>query len=128
MPTARRPAVFGRRFARALWRLIRIYWTLPDAKRSALLLAGAIEHLSPYEQQRVALARVPLNEPEWVSLDMATSELDEAMEKRVYELLVEKLPCSALISVVHREALEAYRTRRWRVAPHPHAPATLEAA
>ena len=101
MPTARRPAVFGRRFARALWRLTRVYWTLPDAKRSALLLAGAIR-------------------------DLAASE--EAMEKRVYELLAEGLPRSTVISVVHGEAPQAYRPRRWRVAPHPHTPATLEAA
>ena len=41
MPT-RKPAVFGRRFVRALWRLIRIYWSSPDAKWGGLLLAGAI--------------------------------------------------------------------------------------
>ena len=86
------------------------------------------QHLSPYEQQLVALARVLLNEPQWVFLDKATSELDEAMEKRVYELLTERLPQSTVISVVHRVALEAYHERRWRLAPHPHAPATLEAA
>src|SRR3970040_1012929 len=34
--------VFGRRFLRHLWRLIRVYWTSPDARWGALLLAGAI--------------------------------------------------------------------------------------
>jgi putative ATP-binding cassette transporter len=86
------------------------------------------QHLTPYEQQLVAIARVLLNEPEWLFLDMATSELDEAMEKRVYELLAERLPRSTVISVVRRSVLEAYHTRRWRLAPHPGAPATLEAA
>src|ERR1051326_1532244 len=37
-----RQAVFGRRFIRHLWELIRIYWASPDARWGALLLAGAI--------------------------------------------------------------------------------------
>jgi putative ATP-binding cassette transporter len=86
------------------------------------------QQLSPYEQQLVALARVLLNEPAWVFLDKATSELDEAMEKRVYELLAERLPKTTLVTVVHRAAVESYHERRWRLAPHAGAPATLEAA
>jgi putative ATP-binding cassette transporter len=42
MATARKPALRGRQLARALWRLIRIYWTSPDARRGGLLLAGAL--------------------------------------------------------------------------------------
>jgi putative ATP-binding cassette transporter len=38
---ARQP-LFGRRFLLHLWRLIRAYWTSPDAPRGLLLLAGAI--------------------------------------------------------------------------------------
>jgi putative ATP-binding cassette transporter len=34
--------MFGRRFARDLWRLVRIYWTTPDARTGGLLLALAI--------------------------------------------------------------------------------------
>jgi putative ATP-binding cassette transporter len=86
------------------------------------------QQLSPYVQQLVALARVLLNEPEWVFLDMATSELDEAMERRVYQLLAERLPRSTVISVARRTSLEAYHTRRWRLTAHDGAPATLEAA
>src|SRR5262249_50838377 len=37
-----RQAVFGRRFLRHLWRLLRIYWTSEEARWGALLLAGAI--------------------------------------------------------------------------------------
>src|SRR5262249_38112906 len=37
-----RHAVFGRRFIRHLWQLIRIYWTSPDARWGTLLLLGAI--------------------------------------------------------------------------------------
>jgi len=86
------------------------------------------QHLSPYEQQLVALARVLLNEPGWVFLDMATSELDEAMEKRVYELLAERLPRSTVISIAQRAAVEAYHARRWTVATHENEPASLQAA
>jgi putative ATP-binding cassette transporter len=42
MRDPRKPAVSGYRFARALWRLLRIYWTSPDAKNGGLLLALAI--------------------------------------------------------------------------------------
>ena len=114
----------------------------PDERIAAVMQLLSLEHLlarldntepweqqlSPYEQQLVALARVFLNEPRWVFLDKATSELDEAMEKRVYELLAERLPKSAVVSVVHRVALEAYLARHWRMRPRPGAPATLEAA
>ncbi|MGH7287609.1 MAG: ABC transporter ATP-binding protein/permease, partial [Myxococcota bacterium] len=86
------------------------------------------QHLSPYEQQLVALARVLLNEPQWVFLDMATSELDEEMEQRVYALLAERLPHSTLISVAQRAAVEACHARRWTVTPSEHGPAVLRAA
>src|SRR5262245_29478536 len=42
MPSVRKPALRGRRLGAALWRLVRVYWTSPDAKWGALLLVGAI--------------------------------------------------------------------------------------
>jgi len=39
---ALKPTLEGRAFARALWRLVRIYWTSSDAKWGALLLATAV--------------------------------------------------------------------------------------
>jgi putative ATP-binding cassette transporter len=42
MATARKPTLRGRRLAHALWQLVRIYWTSPDAKWGALLLACAV--------------------------------------------------------------------------------------
>jgi len=42
MPDARPAAAFDRRFARNLWRLIRIYWASPEARRGGLLLLLAI--------------------------------------------------------------------------------------
>ncbi len=86
------------------------------------------QQLSGSEQQRLALVRVLLNEPDWVFLDKATSELDEGMEKRVYELLAERLPRSTVISVAHRPSLTPYHTRFWKLSPHDHGPASLQAA
>ncbi len=42
MATARKPTLRGRRLVRALWQIVRIYWTSPDAKWGALLLGGAV--------------------------------------------------------------------------------------
>src|SRR5262245_27028747 len=38
----KKPAVVGRHLVRALWRLLRIYWTSADVKRGGLFLAGAV--------------------------------------------------------------------------------------
>lgn len=42
MPRARHQPIFGRRFARNLWRLTRIYWTSPAARKAGVLLALAV--------------------------------------------------------------------------------------
>src|SRR4029450_6814145 len=42
MPKAPKPALTGGRLFKALWRLLRIYWSSPDAKWGALLLALAV--------------------------------------------------------------------------------------
>ena len=42
MAKGRRPRLAGQRLARALWRLLRIYWASPDARWGVLLLLGAV--------------------------------------------------------------------------------------
>src|SRR5262245_26531522 len=42
MPSARKPTLQGRQLFAALWRLVRVYWTSPDAKWGGLLLGGAV--------------------------------------------------------------------------------------
>jgi putative ATP-binding cassette transporter len=42
MATARKPTLRGRRLARSLWQITRIYWISPDAKWGGLLLAAAV--------------------------------------------------------------------------------------
>jgi putative ATP-binding cassette transporter len=73
--------------------------------------------LSPHEQQRVALARVLLHEPEWLFLDKSTSALDEAMEQHVYELLASRLPGTTIVSIADRPGVDRYHARRWTFAP-----------
>jgi len=83
--------------------------------------------LSGGEQQRIALARVLLHEPDWIFLDEATSGLDEKMEERAYDLLAERLPKAAVVSVAHRQSLIEHHQHRWTLVPRDGA-MTLEAA
>lgn len=65
--------------------------------------------LSLGEQQRLAFARILLNEPSYVILDEATSALDITNERLLYELLqTRKL---SYISVGHRPNLVNYHRR-----------------
>jgi putative ATP-binding cassette transporter len=86
------------------------------------------QQLSPHEQQRLAIARVLLEAPDWVFLDKATSALDEDMERRVYELLAARLPHATIVTVAHRPEVAAYHTRRWTIAPGEQGVSSLEAA
>jgi putative ATP-binding cassette transporter len=84
--------------------------------------------LTPHEQQRLALARVLVHEPDWIFLDKATSALDEAMEKRVYELLAQRLPRATLVTIAHRPDVARYHTRSWTLAPDEGGTIALHAA
>jgi len=74
------------------------------------------QQLSPHEQQRLALARVLLHEPDWMFLDKVTSTLDEETERHVYDLLAKRLPRATVVSVIHKP-VEGYHERRWTLAP-----------
>ena len=73
--------------------------------------------LSPHEQQRVALVRALLQNPDWLFLDKATSALDEDMERRVYALLDVRLPRTTVVSIAHRPDVERYHSQRWTLSP-----------
>lgn len=64
--------------------------------------------LSLGEQQRIAFARVLLQKPHWLFLDEATSALDEKSELAMYEMMLEQLPSTAIVSVGHRHTLIKY--------------------
>jgi putative ATP-binding cassette transporter len=94
---------------------------LQDALRKVNLghLAGKLGEtadwsriLSIGEQQRVAFARVLVNQPKVVFLDEATSATDEGLEHALYTLLRAQLPNSVLVSVGHRSTLEAFHSHR----------------
>ena len=67
--------------------------------------------LSGGEQQRLAFARVLLQQPSLVILDEATSALDAANEARMMELFTHHLYAATVISVAHRPSLAAYHNR-----------------
>jgi putative ATP-binding cassette transporter len=64
--------------------------------------------LSLGEQQRIAIARAILVKPDFLFLDEATSNLDEAAEHYLYQLLRAQCPNTCLVSVAHRSTLKAW--------------------
>jgi putative ATP-binding cassette transporter len=84
--------------------------------------------LSLGEQQRVALARVFVNQPRYAILDEATSALDGDNEARVYQALVDL--GTTYISVGHRPSLRSYHHQcleiraegQWHLENLPSAP------
>ncbi len=71
--------------------------------------------LSLGEQQRLAIARALLQEPDYLLLDEATASLDEAAETKLYRLLQERLKGAAIVSIGHRSTLGAFHGRRIEV-------------
>jgi putative ATP-binding cassette transporter len=66
---------------------------------------GWAQRLSGGEQQRVAVARALLAQPDWLFLDEATSALDEKTETIIYQVIAEQLPSTTIVSIGHRSTL-----------------------
>jgi putative ATP-binding cassette transporter len=85
------------------------------------------QRLSGAEQQRLAVARVFVQCPDWLFLDEITSSLDEASEQQVYELLAERLPNLTVIAVAQRPIALRHFPRRWYLSQVDEGPAMLQA-
>ncbi|MGE3644244.1 MAG: ABC transporter ATP-binding protein/permease [Beijerinckiaceae bacterium] len=71
------------------------------------------------QQQRLAFVRLILHKPKWVFLDEATGALDEENQTRVMQLINERLPQSAIISIGHRPSLAEFHNRTLTLMPTP---------
>ena len=67
--------------------------------------------LSLGEQQRLGIARVLLQAPDYLFLDEATASLDEPSEAALYRLLGERLAGATIVSIGHRSTLSAFHRR-----------------
>jgi vitamin B12/bleomycin/antimicrobial peptide transport system ATP-binding/permease protein len=68
--------------------------------------------LSGGEKQRLAFARVLMQQPETVVMDEATAALDPSSQDQLLRLLLERLPTATVVSVGHRAELEAFHNRK----------------
>lgn len=75
------------------------------------------QKLSGGEQQRLAFARVLLQQPDFLLVDEATSALDPSLEEKLYSLLIRELPQSGIVSLAHRESLMIYHDHFFELTP-----------
>ena len=68
--------------------------------------------LSGGEKQRLAFARIFLQNPDIIVLDEATAALDPDSQDKLMELLSKQPERSTLLSVGHRPELEAFHNRK----------------
>lgn len=68
--------------------------------------------LSGGEKQRLAFARLLLNDPDIIVLDEATSALDEKTQDKIMDMMISELPNATIVSVAHRIELEAFHSRK----------------
>jgi putative ATP-binding cassette transporter len=68
--------------------------------------------LSGGERQRLAFARLLIHRPDIAVMDEATSALDEESQRNLMTLIHKELPHTTVVSVGHRQQLEAFHDRK----------------
>ncbi len=68
--------------------------------------------LSGGEKQRLAFARLLIDRPDIAVMDEATSALDEESQQDLMALINKELPNTTIVSVGHRQQLEAFHDRK----------------
>lgn len=79
------------------------------------------QKLSGGEQQRLAIARVFLKNPQWIFADEATSALDTEAENILYAKLLANVKAvgGGLVSIAHRPSVAAFHSRQWALEKLP---------
>jgi putative ATP-binding cassette transporter len=67
--------------------------------------------LSGGEQQRVAVARALLYNPDYLFFDEATASMDEPSEEQLYTMLLERMKDSTIVSIGHRSSLQKFHEK-----------------
>jgi vitamin B12/bleomycin/antimicrobial peptide transport system ATP-binding/permease protein len=84
--------------------------------------------LSGGEQQRLAVARAILAEPDWLFMDESTNSLDAKSEADIYRAIAQALPRTTIVSIGHQATINQFHKRRVVFETRDGAPARVSAS